>query len=792
MASTSSSPKTRPRPRGAGEERAPKDALFALLVDSDEQSEPFVLRLKQEWDAGQIIANPVLVDRREYRFSLIATHGIGGAVATVTFPGLAPESFALDGAGTPWEACGLPWRRYELPTQCEGGKPFRLAYGMASVDVELAFGDGRRTRLRTPPVACSCTIPELRDHVTGMLRALRSTRAAGAVELMSSPELDGETRAERGEPSESFLALAEKTIAAVEHALPALKSRPFARTRQSEAVVRASRARRAGRHEAAWLARNPSSLAKGRAGEWVVSNVSTMRPQTVCDIEENAAVASLAGDVARQASAFARSVGGIARDIEGDISRLPALAAGDGHIPAQLILSEQAALARRRQAAAEGVAARARRCARELERAWGTKTPPRFALPRRSKPFQEINLYAKLYSAMVEWDGRRTVDTAREAALLCADSMPRLYELFCLEEMLSYLLSKGFSAAETRRIRYTLRNEHFQNEHVVANYYRLARGGETVEVWFQPVIYGDARDESGLGLHRSTAAGGNPDSFWTPDFAVRASSEGSPTRIVAADSKWAPASHSRRLLERCREKYAHCVAGADGARVDAVVLLCGRGAAEDGWEERLSSWAHETGLVPHAACALTPFAGSPECVFGRILGGCEKGFDVGGGAAPETAAPASVAGGPAERARDEAPRPTSRRTPAGLGAGTPGERPGKAEIDPDVERAILWLIDDPYGLYIALSSEESRRHLRLEYPLCIKRKPRGGDKKRYSSEPYEVNGETVYLYKRWRPHQLVQLSQAFSMIRAPLGAPEEADKAGFHEIRANLLSKIKR
>ncbi len=608
MASTSSSPK---------ETAAIEAVEFSLLLENPKDGSRLALALDDEPAAGDVDFSHVLVDRAPYRLHLLASGRVDGATASLALPGSDPVSFDLRNGGG--DAGDEEARRYRVPLD-QDTKPFKLAVGFVQVGVDIDAGAAGKRSLRTRPTICSCTIPNLREHVAGMLAALRSPAAAPAVRLMASRGGDG-----RGDDAgaasgvDAFLALAQRCAEALERSLPALRLKPCAKTRPVAEIVPARRARRAGRAEAAWLERNPSAIRRGRGGKTAVERVASTSPQAMPDVAENLAVLAFAADVAGKAASLARALGDSEAQVAHGMEAMAALEAPEGCLPALLIASEQLRAVSARRSRAEGVSRRARRVQRELERAWKLRAPRRFQLPRRSKPFQEIEHYARLFPAMALWARGGQVDAARETMLLSASDMPRLYELFCLEEMLRWCLGAGFSPAPARSIRYSLRSRFFSNERRVSNRYELARGDETIEIWYQPVIYGDERDEAGIGLHRLTAGFEGEEPYWTPDFAVRATRGGETLRTIAVDAKFTHPDGARSLLEKCKRKYKDGTCFPDGRRVDAVAVLCGKGRADEGWEQRLSSWAETAGMLPDGYHVLSSPEGCLDDVLGRLF-----------------------------------------------------------------------------------------------------------------------------------------------------------------------------
>ena len=131
----------------------------------------------------------------------------------------------------------------------------------------------------------------------------------------------------------------------------------------------------------------------------------------------------------------------------------------------------------------------------------------------------------------------------RDGMVLHTWKMDKLYEYYVLYELLSALHGRGFSpnssldASPIEQAHYSLDSRYFQNETQVATVFRLVRGDERITLYYQPVIYGDEREEHGISLHRTTLTSAGFDSYWTPDYLiVHESCEG--TRTLVLDAKF--------------------------------------------------------------------------------------------------------------------------------------------------------------------------------------------------------------------------------------------------------------
>lgn len=561
-----------------------------------------------------------VADRGTYRASVLSSDDFGPATLSfscgseVIYPALLTPKAATEEGFT---------SEYVLPTG-DTWQPFKLAYGFVAPGVTVSVpGEGSRS-VSTRSVPCSCCIANLKKHVVGMLDALLGPDLAPAMKLMTVKGDDGSlnestTQGDGSSSVEAFVAHADSVLTLVEEAMPALKLRPRTKSRSAQEVVDPKRARNVGRAEAEWLTRNPDAITVGKGGSvapesqgasWHVSRVQTSVERISLDVPENMAVLGLLQDIVRASSSLLTTLNEGIRGLEAAKSKLAAISVNEGCLPSMVIIDAQLERARPRIALVEALRLRAKRDLRTLEVVWGLQAPRKYILPRRSKAFQEIPHYVRAYKAMLEWFEYGKVNAEKEALMLEIRNMPRLYELFCLANLVDYHLKLGYTASKPELVTYSLSSRYFSNERRVANKYSFSKGQASSTLWYQAVFYSDWRDEGGLGVHRttkSTHGSQSMDSYWTPDFVLRQAGPDTAERMIVLDSKYSEPGYCRDYYADCVDKYKHCSIRSNGRPIDSVWLLCGRGDAGQGWSEELGTWALDTGMLPDGLCVFSPF-----------------------------------------------------------------------------------------------------------------------------------------------------------------------------------------
>lgn len=807
VASTSSSPRL-------------DAARFALKLIDTKNNTSIVLVCADSWPQADMDLEHAVADRGTYRASVLASDDFGPATFSfscgpeVIYPALSTPKPATEEDFT---------SEYALPTG-DTWQPFKLAYGFVAPGVSVSIpGEGSRN-VSTRSIPCSCCIANLKKHVVGMLDALLGPDLAPAMKLMTVKGDDGSpnestTQGEGSSSVEVFVAHADSVLTLVEEAMPALKLRPRTKSRSAQEVVDPKRARNVGRAEAEWLTRNPDAITVGKGGpgasasqgfNWHVSRVQTSVERISLDVPENMAVLGLLQDIVRASSSLLITLNEGIRGLETAKSKLAAISVNEGCLPSMVIIDAQLERAHPRIALVEALRLRAKRDLRTLEVVWGLQAPRKYILPRRSKAFQEIPHYVRVYKAMLEWFEYGKVNAEKEALMLEIRSMPRLYELFCLANLVDYHLKLGYTASDPELVTYSLSSRYFSNERRVANKYSFSKGQASSTLWYQAVFYSDKREEGGLDVHRttkSTSGSQSMDSYWTPDFVLRLAGPDTAERMIVLDSKYSEPEYCRNYYADCVDKYKHRSIRSNGRPIDSVWLLCGRGEQGQGWAEELGSWALETGMLPDGLCVFSPFvneldhaipaadtgrgihreasAVAQDAHAGRGRVGAEdaKSSEKDAGVSlqdqqgqrmpepsgwvteePELAGQAAEPAGKAESpagATEPVGRAAKSAGKVETSAGQKARSKAKPEISDEIVGMLSALSQSPFFKDKLTDARMSQMQFGVSHPICRTRQPDEKDKKRYTKQPVDIAGTKYYLYKDWRPDQLNKLKRAF-------------------------------
>ena len=478
--------------------------------------------------------------------------------------------------------------------------PFTMTYGFASIELEVLVDGEKPLTLSTKDIACVCDKDDQEAAILGMVETLMCGNDAEVVRwMLGSKRIQADRRAlvesgpvaDTAESLSSFLALCETAVRAFEVNLNFLCTHAHCRTMKRVVTVSPSEVRRLGREELLWLAQNPDVLRRTnirtpiavRGAHYVPTHMATHRPRKTFDTMENRAVAAFAEEIGAALTRVLDGSGESVARLREMAGRMQKLDDGKGLMPALAVL--QACLQREQPLfdKATALRRRARGVANALRRALPDVNKVRYRLPRRTKPFQEIPAYAALHASMRQWEHFGEFQMHRDGLVLHTWKMDKLYEYYVLYELLSELQARGFAPNEAggtpfEQAEYSLDSRYFRNETQVATVYRLARGKERVTLYYQPVIYGDEREEHGITLHRTTLTLAGYDSYWTPDYLlVHETSDGSKTLVIDAKFRKVsavmydgPENNAKSCMLECLRKYKLETRGADG-RADGAL-----------------------------------------------------------------------------------------------------------------------------------------------------------------------------------------------------------------------------
>jgi hypothetical protein len=520
------------------------------------------------------------------------------------------------------------WSSYQLVFEGDKKYLFNMVYGLARIMLSFE-SEGVLHEYETLDITCRCERADYEEIVAGMLRELSGARDRTALDWMLSGGVttyEGtglvEVRAadDAAQPFEALVALVQDILRVYRRHLHYFYVRGHGKTVPLEKLVSPKSVRRLGRGELMWLAQNPDQLYETAqktaihvGGKYyLASRVKTDRRHTSFDNLENRALIAFAKEISR---VLGRAINEVEADVvrlQGVEEELKSLGEGEGILPslvvARVSLQHELPLlekARKLQREARGVFL-------QLQEVFPDVVEVPYKLPRRTKVFQEIIPYADMHACMRRWAAFGRVETRYDTLALNTFRIDKLYEYYVLFKLLTALREKGFELDKGVHepafvARYSLEAEgrDFRNETQVATVYKLARGEEKLTVYYQPVIYGDEREEYGIDLHRLTPSRNHP--FWTPDYMIVREREGVVQRMVI-DAKfrhvenvhWIRAlsgdttkrtDYTTSAFLDCLLKYKMGIGGAPGVQVDAMWVVFARGEEKLVHTYQQSAWA---------------------------------------------------------------------------------------------------------------------------------------------------------------------------------------------------------
>ena len=581
---------------------------------------------------GEIDYSAAIVDRAQYELSLFTDCNLGAVKIMLR----------INEDEHQWrcimpEQAGSSYVYRLVPTnENNNWRPFSDTYGFATVEARIHSCQRlfEPFAVKTKEIPCSSTISNQRQYVVKLLDELAGQELATPIGWMLSAgntqdsDSLGDAEGSEANSLQSFVLLTETILAGIEAELPNFKTRPCTKTDRSEQLVASEKLRQIGRNEIEWLYKNPDRLFPVRQNtairmqgrNWYSRKIQTKQTVRSCDTYENRAVVSFISHVSRT---LAQVIAGINQKLDAlqeAKNRLSGIQGTEGHLIPVMIIDAQIERDQPLLSKLQAQRTRAQRFYRLLSEAMPVAVSNTFRMPRKTKIFQEIPHYARLFQLMRMWDAFGEFDFAREGLILSMHRVSRLYELYSLASLLRWFDCQGYtpdSSYETpfERVERTQEYGMPDNEREVANVYRLQRGSEQVTLWYQPVLYGNDREYAGLGAHRLLANDlfdqQPSDSYWTPDFALSFKNADRDS-LFLLDSKFTSVENAKeQRFNPCLNKYRFQTIRSNGMAIDSVWLLCGQAPEAACVPTGVMSWARQQGIPPIGGlAALSPFGNS--------------------------------------------------------------------------------------------------------------------------------------------------------------------------------------
>lgn len=521
---------------------------------------------------------------------------------------------------------------------------FGFVFGFARIEVTVDVAETRTLHLSTKEITCLTRHVGVEREIAGMLRTLLDEPNDEAIRWMVAGTGRGGDLAILGAPNEdpdysrSLADLAdgaEEVVRAFETHMGFFRTHAHSRIQKAEQRIPASKMRLMGDREMRWILQHadlatevPTESGIEYGGAYYMPRyVQTARRVRSYDNYENRILFALAQSVERTLATAERRLTDERAEAEKLRGQLCSFQTDGYAMPALVVVD----LVLRRGTEVMARLQRARSAMRRIQRQLAEALPDvtvrnagrLLANPKRTKVFQEVRAYSRVFQALMRWKSVETLSMGRENLGMHALRASKLYEYYCLHELLSALYDMGYRADESVpqafvRARYSLEYSKYANERRVATLYHLRAGEECVDLYYQPVLYGSATEENGIDLHRVSTTrpfepSGRPDAPYTPDFVIY-HRRGDVMRRVVLDSKFMLYSRlysegAPTMFMKCMRKYLLETIASDGSRVDAMWLLSAIGDKNDCLFFEESAWAHDCdGLVRSGVACVNPTA----------------------------------------------------------------------------------------------------------------------------------------------------------------------------------------
>jgi hypothetical protein len=691
---------------------------------------------------------------------------------------------------------------------------FLMTYGFAKIHVSITTNDGHEGRYCTRSIPCLSSGRDQPQIVSGMLEELAGADRNNAIRWLLAGRVPEDDKAlvngivtDPARSLEAYLALIESVLVSFEAVLPFLRTQAHCKTMPATCMMRPRDVRTVGRREITWVVQNMS----GESPKSLPRSIRTEKTSKSFDNYENRAITSFLAHVVRQTSKLRQ------RSVE-DMGRLRAIRvrlasfdvrSEDDYILGLVLVNAYLKREIGHQERIQHLYLRGQRLLSLLESLVPCKASLDYVMPRQTKVFQEVRPYASLFRSMQQWRSFGTYSIERDALLLGTLQMDRLYEYYALYKMLDWLDQGGFRPDESlqcpvQSFRYSLEAPHYSAETQVNNVYCLSRGDERIHLYYQPVIYGDDREEAGILLHRTTSrkrfGDQGFDAYWQPDFLIVHETPGrSSTTVVDAKFRTVRKviqdviqdgsdSSGASTFDACLIKYVNSMAKTNGDPVDGLWLLCGRERNPRSCLMQSSSWARRNNVRTDGIVTLAPGANRLDVMFAAI--GIAQGpvatEDV-DDAVPKKALlqpePGYGSDGPDNSKSNESDGPKLRLPVLTAGSGgrnttptysssaetiavavppNPSGTPEKDEPRHQAANPDPRLDATTYDLVVRLcesmpnpeqmtEAKASQKILGLSHPLLRSKAPVGHERGNYSTRPLEVSGSTYYIFSKWLP-----------------------------------------
>ncbi|MBF4807441.1 MAG: hypothetical protein HXK26_01915 [Lancefieldella rimae] len=646
---------------------------------------------------------------------------------------------------------------YRVPLDQNKKQPFLLTYGFARIEVLLTVKDSPESEviLTTKDIPCLSNEDYQAPMIAKMLTELLDVEEKTVAKWMFSGNesnrkvfsiIDAALQDKSPKSLSSMVQLFEASVIEYENDYNYFCAHGFSKVIRTNSKLPPRKIRCTGSHELLWMARNSHVLSEtpyetsidylGRY--YLPREIETGIRVKSYDSYENRIVLGFLSELLANAKTICSSLKSDTASIRALEERLNSLKRGEYSLPALTLLRQCIIREGCYVEKLNDVINNLQRIKRKYEAVLPGVKAQFVRVPRRTKVFQEIKCYSGIYELVMRWLKFGDFSLARENLALHSLRLDKLYEYYSLFRLLCWFYNVGFeedSAEKTpiEQVSFSLKSRYYSNERQVATLYKLVRGNIRIRLYYQPVIYGDEREENGITLHRLSRNPKLPkrlDSYWTPDFMLKVSRGKSDPEWHIFDAKFSKASNlwdgypKGGTFTEVMSKYKMDIGGLSSFdKVSSIWLFSGRGEAYNLQVAELSSWASKYYAGHHSGIgSLTPFYSCLDEILPLILGLKERVLH-------DDINPISI---------DSV---TSSSTAAPIGQVKPFNR---------CLELIMELYDIVEDNKILYKSRWSEANLGFAHPLLRKSLPKGREGRYYTK--VELNGEVCYAYSYWLPN----------------------------------------
>lgn len=544
------------------------------------------------------------------------------------------------------------------PVRFDDDWPFFLTFGFARVFVSLFFSDGEEEiALETKAIPCLSVDERQSELVSEMLSTLLDDDSSDmALEWMLTRKsreesdyslMEGSLRKASSKSLQSFIQLAESSLLCLENEIDYFRSQAFCRIAKTTEKVTLSKVRKVGQKELLWLSKNSEAMEESLTktsisyfGKYYLPKYLEAETKVKSfNNYENQLVIGFIEEIERVCKSVLKSLESEKEEMSAIERRLLPYCADGKSISSINVIK---VCSKRWDDSCRKLNMLIKR-AKKIKYYYSKAIPevePKFSrTPRQTKAFQELEPYARVFHYIKQWLLFGDYSLGREGLALHTLKLDKIYEYYVLLMILKWFVDSGFIenteyTEPIQSVKYSWKSKWYQDEIQVSNMYALKRGDLSVFLHYQPIIYGDAREENGIILHRKSARnafgeGRYIDSVWIPDYLIRVERKDGSFSHFVLDAKYSTIQtvaegypRSGRFAEALLKYQMDIGASQAGAGVDAVWLICGKEKEMHVRYSGCSSWDRANDPIFRSGiCTLTPESNGLNVLLDELIDG---------------------------------------------------------------------------------------------------------------------------------------------------------------------------